>query len=51
MAAKKPFGGITVDFKGREETLEEVFGSKAIPPSQMTKKIWDFVKTKKLLKK
>ena len=51
MAVKKPFGGITVDFKGRSETLEQVFGSKPIPPSQMTKLIWAFVKGKKLLKR
>ena len=51
MPAKKPFGGITVDFKGREETMEDVFGSKPIAPSEMTKKLWVFVKGKKLLKK
>lgn len=46
---KKPlFGGYAVNFKGRNETVEQVFGSKPIPPSQMTKKIWAFVKTKKL---
>jgi hypothetical protein len=51
MAGKLPFGGMTVNFKGREETLEDVFGSKALPPSEMTKRIWAFVKSKKLLSK
>jgi len=51
MAVKKAFGGLTVDFKGRSETLEQVFGSKAIPPSEMTKKLWAFVKGKKLMKR
>ena len=46
--AKKLFGGYTISFKGRKETLESVFGSKPIPPSEMTKKIWAFVKSKKL---
>ena len=46
--AKKAFGGYTINFKGRKETLEDVFGSKAIPPSEMTKKLWAFVKRKKI---
>lgn len=50
-AKKKAFGGMTVDFKGRSETLEQVFGNKPIAPSEMTKKIWAFVKGKKLMKK
>jgi hypothetical protein len=44
----KAFGGYTISFKGRKETLEEVFGSKPITPSEMTKKLWAFVKSKKL---
>ncbi|MBI2076392.1 MAG: hypothetical protein HYT72_04045 [Candidatus Aenigmarchaeota archaeon] len=44
----KPFGGYKISFKGRKETLEEVFGSKDLAPSEMTKKIWVFVKSKKL---
>ncbi len=51
MAGKKLFGGMTVCFSGRDETMEAVFGSKPMPPSEMTKKIWAFVKGKKLLKK
>lgn len=46
--AKKAFGGYTVSFKGRTETVEHVFGSKPIAPSEMTKKLWAFVKSKKL---
>jgi len=42
--AKKPFGGYSISFKGRDETMEEVFGNKPIPPSEMTKKLWAFVK-------
>ncbi len=49
--AKKAFGGYTINFKGRKETLEQVFGKAPIAPSQMTKKIWHFVKSKKLANK
>jgi len=45
---KKPFGGYTINFKNRKETLEQVFGKDSIPPSQMTKKLWKFVKAKRL---
>jgi hypothetical protein len=52
MPAKKPsFGGYTISFKGRKETVEEVFGAKALAPSEMTKAIWKFVKAKKLASK
>ena len=51
MAAKKPFGGYQINFKGRKETVEEVFGDKPIAPSEMTKKIWAFVKKKGLSSK
>ena len=47
--AKKPaFGGYAINFAGRKETVEEVFGNKPIAPSEMTKKIWAFVKSKSL---
>ncbi len=49
--AKKAFGGYSISFKGRKETLEEVFGSGKLAPSEMTKKIWVFVKSKKLASK
>ncbi len=45
---KKPFGGYAISFKNRKETLEQVFGKADIPPSQMTKKLWKFVKAKRL---
>ena len=51
MPAKKAFGGYQISFKGRKETMEDVFGSHPIAPSEMTKKIWTFVKAKKLSSK
>ena len=49
--AKVPFGGYAISFKGRTETLEAVFGADAIPPSGMTKQLWDFVKKNRLATK
>ncbi len=47
--SKKPaFGGYAISFAGRSETVEQVFGKKPIAPSEMTKKIWAFVKSKSL---
>lgn len=46
--AKKAFGGYSISFKGRKETFEQVFGSGKLAPSEMTKKLWQFVKGKKL---
>ncbi len=48
---KKAFGGYTINFSGRKETLEQVFGKKPLPPSQMTKKIWVFIKAKGIASK
>ncbi len=45
---KKAFGGYSISFAGRKETMEQVFGSKPIGPSEMTKRIWKFVKSKRL---
>ena len=46
---KKPaFGGYAISFAGRKETVEQVFGNKPIVPSEMTKKIWAFVKSNDL---
>ena len=42
---------MTVNFKGRTESLEKVFGAKPIPVTQMTKNIWNIIKKYKLLKK
>lgn len=46
--AGKIFGGYSVDFRGRTETMEQVFGTKPIAPSEMTKRLWAFVKANKL---
>ena len=46
---KKPaFGGYAINFVGCQETVEQVFGKKPIAPSEMTKKIWAFVKSNSL---
>lgn len=45
---KKAFGGYSVCFKGRKETMEQVFGTGKLAPSEMTKKLWKFVKSRKL---
>lgn len=42
------FGGYAVNFKGRKESMEDVFGSKPIAPSEMTKKLWAYVKKHEL---
>ena len=47
-AKKLPFGGYAISFSGRSETVEEVFGKAPITPSEMTKRIWKFVKAKRL---
>jgi hypothetical protein len=51
MAEKKAFGGYQINFAGRTETVEQVFGKTPIAPSEMTKKIWTFVKAHKLSSK
>lgn len=48
---KQPFGGYAISFAGRKETLEQVFGRANVAPSQMTKKIWNFIKAKKLARR
>ena len=50
-AKKKAFGGYSISFKGAKETLESLFGSEPIGPSVMTKKLWGYVKRKKLGKR
>lgn len=47
-SGKKAFGGYAISFAGRKETVEDVFGKNPIAPSEMTKKIWAFVKSKGL---
>lgn len=50
-AKKLAFGGYSINFKGCTDTLESVMGSAPIGPSEMTKKIWAYVKRKRLAKK
>ena len=45
---KKAFGGYSISFKNRVESLEQFFGRADIPPSEMTKKLWNFIKKKRL---
>jgi hypothetical protein len=45
---KKAFGGYSICFKGCKDSMEAVFGGAPIGPSEMTKKIWGYVKRKKL---
>lgn len=49
--AKKAFGGYAISFKGCKDPVEKVFGEKPISPSEMTKKLWVYVKAKKLSNK
>ena len=45
---KKAFGGYSISCKNRVESLEQIFGKADIPPSEMTKKLWKFIKNKRL---
>ena len=45
---KKAFGGYSITFKNRDESLEQIFGKTGITPSEMTKKLWKFIKSKRL---
>ena len=45
---KKAFGGYSISFKNRDEALELVFGKGNIAPSEMTKRLWKFIKRKRL---
>jgi hypothetical protein len=44
MAARKPFGGMTVSFANCGCSMKDVFGSSALVPSAMTKKLWSHIK-------
>ena len=48
---KKAFGGYSICFAGQKATLEQVFGKAKLAPSQMTKKLWAYIKKKRLAKK
>ena len=47
----KAFGGYSISFKGAKDTLEKIFGSTPIGPSVMTKKLWGYVKRRRLGKR
>ena len=49
--AKPAFGGYSICFKGCDDSLESVFGSGKIAPSEMTKRLWVYVKKKKISSK
>jgi hypothetical protein len=38
------FGGYAIDFSGRRESMERIFGPEPIAPSEMTKRLWAFVR-------
>lgn len=42
---------LTVSFKGRTDTMEDVFGKKPLPVTGMTKAIWAYVKKHNLMSK
>ncbi|MBN2420764.1 hypothetical protein JXB27_00635 [Candidatus Woesearchaeota archaeon] len=46
--ARKPFGGMTIR---PDANLSKVIGGGSVTPSEMTKKLWGYVKRNKLLKK
>src|SRR5262245_52188179 len=48
---KPAFGGSAISFEGCTDTLESLYGSAPIGPSEMTKKIWTYVKRRGLAKK
>jgi len=48
---KKACGGYSISFNGCKDSLEKVFGAKGLGPSDMTKKLWVYIKRKKLGKK
>ena len=48
---KKAFGGYSISFKNRDESLEQVFGKGNLAPREMTKKLWKFIKSKRLANK
>jgi hypothetical protein len=50
--AKKAFGGYKINFKKVASLpISEIFGTGELAPSEMTKKLWNFVKKNKLASK
>lgn len=48
VAKKKPFGGFQIK---PDEKLAVIIGKNAVSPSEMTKKIWQYIKSHNLAKK
>lgn len=48
MAKRKPFGGMVIK---PDANLAAVIGKGTVTPAQMTKKIWTYIKRKRLLKR
>lgn len=44
----KAFGGYQISFAGRTDTVTDVFGDKPLAPSEMTKRLWSYVKKHQL---
>jgi len=44
----KKFGGYVISFAGITATAEQIFGKTPIAPSEITKKIWAFIRANKL---
>ena len=50
--AKKAFGGYSISFKKVADwPISKVFGTGSLGPSDMTKKLWQFIKGNKLASK
>ena len=45
---KRAFGGYTVTFKGRRDTMERVMGREDLSPSEMVKKLWAYIRAHQL---
>ncbi|HIH39670.1 TPA: hypothetical protein HA219_03045 [Candidatus Woesearchaeota archaeon] len=46
--ARKPFGGMMIK---PDANLAKIIGSSSVPPSGMTKKLWGYIKSHKLMRK
>jgi 2-iminobutanoate/2-iminopropanoate deaminase len=47
-ARRQEFAGYMIDFKGCTESLEQLFGTRDLSPSEMIRKLWAYIKRKKL---
>lgn len=44
--ARGNFQNYKIDFSKTDATLRDVFGDEPIPPTEMSKKLWAFIKEK-----